>query len=120
MNPQTLALIQVLIPTVVAAVAFMWHQAVHHLPAKQRAEIDRQQAALEQFVPHAVQMSEQLADTNTSGREKKMVAMNIIKNILTYFKVEIPSDEVLSSLIESTVYAIHQQQTPPSTPAGAA
>jgi LL-H family phage holin len=120
MNPQTLALVQVLIPTVVAAIVYIYHQAVHHLPAKEQAEIARQQASLEQFVPHAVQMSEQIADPNTSGREKKMVAMNILKGLLTYFKVDVPSDEVLSSLIESTVYAIKQQQSPPISPVGTA
>jgi LL-H family phage holin len=113
MSAQTIALLQVLIPTIVAVLVYAYHQAFQRLPAKQQADIVRQQEALTTLVPHAVQMSEQLADPTTSGREKKMVALGMIKTLLVAFKVVVPSDEVLSTLIESTVYALNQSKAVP-------
>lgn len=110
---ETIALIQVLIPTIVAVILFTYHQVVNRLPAKEQAYIARQQEALKHLVPHAVQAAEQISDPTTSGREKKLVAMGMIKSLLDAFDIAEPSDEVLSALIESTVYAVKQTKTPP-------
>jgi len=82
----TAQIIQVLIPTITALVVYIYHLIFVHLPAKQ-------QKALESFA---------------SNPEKKATAISVVKVLLKTAKLPVPDDAVISTFIESAVYAMKQ------------
>src|SRR5205807_4399418 len=94
----TAQIIQVLIPTITALVVYIYHLIFVHLPAKQ-------QKALESFAPRAVGMVEQVS-ASASNPEKKATAISVVKVLLKTAKLPVPDDAVISTFIESAVYAM--------------
>ena len=103
MNTDTLAITQVLIPTIVGVLIYCYHVIFHLLPVKD-------QQALARFAPQATQTIEQVY-TSASGQEKKALALSLTKVMLRTFKSKIPSDEVIGAAIESAVFAFKNQVT---------
>src|SRR2546421_2454362 len=96
----TAELIQVLIPTITAVLVYIYHLIFVHLPAKQ-------QKALESFARRAVGMVEQVS-MSASNPEKKATAISVVKVLLKTAKLPVPDDAVISTFIESAVYAMKQ------------
>src|SRR5258708_1832697 len=106
MNTETVALIQVLIPTITTVLVYFYHQIFQRLPEKKQEEIKQQQEALKIFVPAAVHTAEQITSPEIPGEAKKAIAISTIKKLFVEFKLPVPSDTVLGTLIESAVHVM--------------
>jgi hypothetical protein len=94
------ALMPILLPIVAGLVATQYKKAVSTLPENQRAILD-------QVVRTVVPAVEQLSSAQLSGPGKKQMALEEAAKILQHIGVKSVNPAVLSSFIESAVYAIN-------------
>jgi len=93
-------LIQVLIPTIVALIVYLYHLIFYHLPQKQQEALDR-------FAPRAVGMVQQVYGGALS-EDKKATAVTMVKMLMKEAHLPVPSDAAISTFIEDAVYAMKQ------------
>lgn len=86
-----------------ALIVYIYHIVAQHIPAQQRAYIEKWSSAV-------VSMVEQQY-AGKSNNDKKVIAMSELKDIFQAFKLPVPPDNILSSFIEAAVNAL-----PPSEP----
>jgi len=102
------ALTPYLVPIIVIIVGYFYHLLLVHLPAQQRAYVER-------WASVAVAMVEQQFP-ESSNAEKKDHAMIMLKSFFMTFKLPVPDDGILSAFIEAAVNALSKPQ-PPEPPA---
>jgi uncharacterized phage protein gp47/JayE len=90
-----------------ALILYIYHIAAQHIPAQQRAYIEKWAAV-------AVATAEQQY-AGKSNEEKKAIAMDEVKAFFKAFNLPLPSDDILGSFIEAAVNALPSTE-PPTQP----
>lgn len=94
---------QTIFALVGALIVYTYHIVAQHIPAQQRAYIEKWSSSV-------VSMVEQQY-AGKPNDVKKAIAMDEIKKFFQAFKLPVPPDDILSSFIEAAVNAL-----PPSEP----
>lgn len=89
---------QTIFTLVGALILYIYHIAAQHIPAQQRAYIEKWAYA-------AVAMVEQQFAGKTD-EEKKALAMDKLKDFFKAFNLPVPPDDILSAFIEAAVNAL--------------
>jgi hypothetical protein len=95
-------LLPIILPPLTALAALLYQRLLQRLPAQKRAIV-------EQIVNTVVPAIEQTATDTMSSPQKKEAAMSLATNMLNHLNVQI-SPDVLSGMIEATVYALNQSK----------
>lgn len=95
-------LLPIVFPPLTALAALVYQRMLQGLPAQKRAIV-------EQVVNTVVPAIEQTADTTMSNPEKKKAAMDLASSMLGHLNVNVSSD-MLSGMIEATVFALNQSK----------
>lgn len=105
--PEQLALILIplVLPPLVALSAALYHHLLTYVPAQKRALV-------EQAAHTAVTAVEQVAVVGMTGPDKKQAALHMASELLTHLHLSVPQ-EVLSAVIEATVYGLRQSKSAP-------
>jgi len=98
------------LPVEVFLLGWLWKVLSRYIPANRLALI-------KEFVIDAVQMVEQqYGDGKLSSDQKKQKAGDAVVNLLKEAHHPIPSDSVISDLIESAVFALNAQKSTTPNP----
>jgi hypothetical protein len=96
-----------LLPVLIALIVYLYRMVEGHLPANQRAALDK-------LASQAVQFVEQTGSSLTSD-QKKLLASKSLVDLLEEFKLPVPSAQVIDVVIEGAVYLLNQvSQTTPT------
>jgi len=95
-------LLPIVLPPLTALAALVYQRMLQSLPAQKRAIV-------EQVVNTVVPAIEQTADTTMSNPEKKKAAMDLASSMLTHLNLNVAPD-MLSGMIEATVFALNQSK----------
>jgi hypothetical protein len=97
-----IVILPIVLPPLTALAALVYQRMLQRLPAQKRAIV-------EQIVSTVVPAIEQTADDTMSSPEKKKAAMDLASSMLGHLNVNISSD-MLSGMIEATVFALNQSK----------
>jgi hypothetical protein len=97
-----IVLLPIVLPPLTALVALVYQRLLQGLPAQKRAIV-------EQIVGTVVPAIEQTADNTMSNPEKKKAAMDLASSMLGHLNLNVSSD-MLSGMIEATVFALNQSK----------
>ncbi len=95
-------LLPIVLPPLTALAALVYQRLLQGLPAQKRAIV-------EQIVNTVVPAIEQTADDTMSSPQKKAAAMDLASSMLTHLNVQV-SPDILSGMIEATVFALNQSK----------
>jgi LL-H family phage holin len=91
-------LVLAVLPFIALVASYLYKIIVAKLPEAQRK-------ILEQIVQYAVQMAEQMGG---SGQQKKAIALQVIEQMYQSFKLPVPDEAVINTMVESAVFLINQ------------
>ena len=97
-----IVILPVVLPSLTAMAALLYQRMLQGLPAQKRSIV-------EQIVNTVVPAVEQTADSAMSSPEKKKAAMDLASGMLGHLNVNV-SPEMLSGMIEATVFALNQSK----------
>ena len=97
-----IVLLPIVLPPLTALAALVYQRMLQSLPAQKRAIV-------EQIVNTVVPAVEQTAASTASSPEKKKAAMDLASNMLSHLNISVSSD-MLSGMIEATVFALNQSK----------
>lgn len=96
-----LVIVPIILPIVVGVVAYLVRSGIERLPANKRAFA----ASLVQTMVTAAEQS-----ASVSGPTKKQDVLQAVQASLSHFKMSVP-EQLLSNLIDETVYSLNQSKT---------
>jgi Bacteriophage holin of superfamily 6 (Holin_LLH) len=97
-----IVILPIVLPPLTAVAALVYQRMLQGLPAQKRAIV-------EQIVNTVVPAIEQTAASTVSNPEKKKAAMDLASSMLDHLNVSVPP-EMLSGMIEATVFALNQSK----------
>jgi len=97
-----IVILPIVLPPLTAVAALVYQRMLQGLPAQKRAIV-------EQIVNTVVPAVEQTADATMSSPEKKKSAMDLASSMLGHLNVSV-QPEMLSGMIEATVFALNQSK----------
>jgi hypothetical protein len=97
-----IVILPIVLPPLTAVAALVYQRMLQGLPAQKRAIV-------EQIVSTVVPAIEQTAASTVSNPEKKKAAMDLASSMLGHLNVSVPP-EMLSGMIEATVFALNQSK----------
>jgi hypothetical protein len=100
-----IVLLPIVLPPLTALAALVYQRMLQGLPAQKRAIV-------EQIVGTVVPAIEQTADDTMSNPEKKKAAMDLASSMLGHLNLNV-SPDMLSGMIEATVFALNQSKNAP-------
>lgn len=97
-----IVLLPIVLPPLTAMASLMYQRMLQRLPAQKRAIV-------EQIVNTVVPAIEQTADATMKNEAKKKAAMDLANSMLGHLNVNVAPD-MLSGMIEATVFALNQSK----------
>lgn len=98
-----LVVLPIILPVLIGVVTYYTHAAIAKLPPNKQAFVSG-------IVNTAVTAAEQEYKGTVSGDTKRVAAVQQVTDTLAHYKMSVPP-EIISSLIEESVYALKQSQT---------
>jgi Bacteriophage holin of superfamily 6 (Holin_LLH) len=97
-----IVILPIILPPLTALAALVYQRMLQRLPAQKRAIV-------EQIVNTVVPAIEQTADVTMKNEDKKRAAMDLACSMLSHLNVNV-APEMLSGMIEATVFALNQSK----------